>query len=220
MIRANRLASLALASFGLMATTAVFAAAGCGGDESGGKVVPDKVACEPGSSGSAPGDGCGVFVSASGSDSGAGTKAAPVATLAKAIAMAGGKDDHVVYACAETFKEAIEVPEGITIYGGLNCANKSWAFGGADQKTTIAPEADKVPLTLKKGTAAIHIENVIAMAADAAAPGGSSIAAIADSTTVELVGCKLMAGAGAAGGPGRTRSARRRPPGGRRGPGW
>ncbi len=84
---------------------------------SGGGGAPS--GCVPSDSMSPVGDGCGVFVSSSmGADAGAGTKAAPVKTLAAAITQAkGGR----VYACAEAFTEAVTLVEGVTIFGGLDC---------------------------------------------------------------------------------------------------
>ena len=40
----------------------------------------------------------------------------------------------------------------------------------------------------------VHVEDVVVIAADATLPGGSSIAAIADSVIVELVRSELIAG--------------------------
>ena len=169
---------------------------------SGGSGGSTPAACMPSEAGGPVGDECGVFVGgAAASDENAGSKAAPVATLGAAIAMAGGKGGRV-YACNEEFGEAIEVPAGVEIYGGLDCAGE-WKYVEG-QKTTIAPAADQVPVTLLGGEGA-RIEDVAATAADAATPGGSSIAVIAqEGAVVELLRCELRAGAGAAGAAGET----------------
>jgi hypothetical protein len=132
-----------------------------------------------------------------GDDGNAGTtKSTPKATLAAAIdkAVADGKP---VYACAETFTEAITVPAGVTLYGGLDCAN-GWTYISTTN-TTIEPGADQVPMTLLGGTGVTKIDDVLVRAANATVPGGSSIAAIVDGATAELSRCSLIAGAGAAG---------------------
>jgi hypothetical protein len=146
-------------------------------------------------------DTCGIFVRLSGDDTNEGTlKAKPVQTIVKAIELAQtlGKP---VYACAEIFPEAIEVPKGVEIYGGLNCA-ASWTYVGDTKKTTLAPDPDKVPIKFSvvgDSTKPAHIEDIIARAADATLPGGSSIAAIADAVSVEMLRSELIAGAGKAG---------------------
>src|SRR5690606_8915589 len=70
--------------------------------------------CVPSESAEGVSDACGVFVAASGDDRRFGTKAEPVKTLSKAIARAAERGT-AVYACAEEFAEAIEVPAGVTL---------------------------------------------------------------------------------------------------------
>jgi hypothetical protein len=158
-------------------------------------------ACIPSQNAKAVADECGVFVATSGKDANDGTKDSPVATLAKAIDLAR-KGTGRVYACAETFVEAVEVPDGLALYGGLRCAS-GWEHS-EEKKTVIAPGADVVPLKLVGGKGLIHLEDVKAEAADAMMPGGSSIAAIADGGSVELVRCEFVAGAGGDGVKGET----------------
>ncbi|AUX24971.1 hypothetical protein SOCEGT47_055120 [Sorangium cellulosum] len=153
--------------------------------------------CVPSESVEGVSDACGVFVAASGDDRRIGTKAEPVKTLSKAIARAAEKGT-AVYACAEEFAEAIEVPAGVTLFGGLDCAN-GWRWIGEEKKTTVAPGADAIPLKLMRGEGAVRIEDVSARAADAQAAGGSSIAVLVDGATAELARCELVAGNGADG---------------------
>lgn len=145
-------------------------------------------------------DSCGIFVRyMGGDDANTGTaKGSAVRTFKQAIVLAK-EANKPIYACAEIFPESVDIPEGITIYGGLNCA-ASWTYIGDTKKTVIAPEQDKVALRfLIEGGGAIHLEDIAAQAADATIPGGSSIAAIADAVTLELVRAELIAGAGAPG---------------------
>ena len=76
----------------------------------------------------------GVFVRSEGDDGAAGTREAPVKTLAKAIEIAKTSNKSI-FACNQTFAEAIIIPSGVAFYGGLDCA-QDWRYG--DSKTTIA----------------------------------------------------------------------------------
>ncbi|WP_437877194.1 PGRS family protein [Sorangium sp. So ce513] len=156
--------------------------------------------CVPSESAEAVSDACGVFVAASGNDGSAGTKAEPVKTLAEALRRAGetGSD---VYACAEPFAESVEVPAGISLFGGLDCES-GWTWIGEQTKTTVAPEAEAIPLTLARGEGTTRIEDIEARAPDARAAGGSSIAVLADGATAELARCALVAGNAADGADG------------------
>ncbi|WP_437976401.1 PGRS family protein [Sorangium sp. So ce295] len=178
-----------------MVTCDYFVQAGTGGGT--------PASCVPSETTEAVGDACGVFVSASGNDEGAGTKADPVKTLSEAIARAADQES-AVYACAETFAEAAEIPAGTAVFGGLDCAN-GWTWIGETAKTVVAPpEAaeEEIGLKVTRGDASVRIEDVSVHAADAKAPGTSSIAVLVDGTTVELARCELIAGKGADGAEG------------------
>ncbi|WP_437976411.1 PGRS family protein [Sorangium sp. So ce295] len=166
-----------------------------GGDAGG---TPE--GCIPSESTSSVSDTCGVFVSASGDDAGDGTKAEPVKTLSAAIERAADKGG-AVYACAEEFAEAVEVPAGMGLFGGLDCAN-GWRWIGETAKTVVAPDGEWVALKVTRGDGPVRIEDVSMRAADAQAPGASSIAVLVDRSEVELVRCELVAGNGADGAEG------------------
>lgn len=163
-------------------------------------------ACIPGPEGTGADltDDCGIFVAKSGDDMNGGSMGAPVASLAKAVELAAASDGKRVYACAEEFAEAVAVPAGVSIYGGLDCASGSWKYVGDTTKTVFAPAADMVPLTLLGGDGITNISDVEARALDATIDGGSSIAAIADGPQATLVRVSLVAGAGRDGANGTT----------------
>ena len=109
-----------------------------------------------------PDAACGVFVSSSlGSDDNAGTLEQPVRTLARAFALAV-EGQRRVYACAELFEEATEVPAGVEFRGGLDCA-AGWAYVGSTRKTTIAPgAAGVIALRVLEGEGATTLEWTVA----------------------------------------------------------
>src|SRR5262245_15871680 len=96
---------------------------GSGSGGSGGQGGEGPVGCDPKASPSE--DACvidndfGIFVASKGNDVNPGTKVAPVLTLARAIVLAVQSQKRI-YACAEAFNEAIVVPAGVEIYGGLD----------------------------------------------------------------------------------------------------
>lgn len=172
------------------------------GGEGGGVPQPE---CIPSQATGSVADSCGVFVSSStGVDSNSGTsKATPVATLAHAIDLAE-QAKKPVYACAEDFNEAIVVPAGLEIFGGLDC-KAGWSYSDAG-RTKLAGAADEVPLKLSAGGAgATTLENMSVTAANAVKPGGSSIAVIIiDNVTANLTRCDFVAGNGVDGAAGET----------------
>lgn len=149
-------------------------------------------------------DSCGIFVSTSlGDDGGDGSKSDPVRTLAKAIDLAvqGGTS---VYACAETFAEAVTVPAGMLFFGGLACST-DWRYA-AGEKTTVEAPSDGIGLRLAGGgTGTTRVEDVLVKAADATVPGGSSIAGlIEEGVSAEFARCEFEAGNGRDGAKGET----------------
>ncbi|XYH95852.1 DUF1565 domain-containing protein [Sorangium sp. So ce1128] len=130
-------------------------------------------------------DGCGVFVRADGDDRNPGTRKQPVKTLQRAIVLAaGGRSDgeaptRRVYACGETFEEAVVLPSGVDLWGGRRCADGDWSFGwsfgGADQLITIAPGPAGVPVrVLDGGGATSTMFGVRVVAAEGSASDGKS----------------------------------------------
>ncbi|WP_437895977.1 hypothetical protein [Sorangium sp. So ce124] len=146
-----------------------------------------------------PRDGCGVFVSSSlGDDANPGTRALPVRTVRRAIERSH-QGTRRVYACAEIFPESVEVPAGTQIWGGLDCA-RGWAFVGDRAKAVLAPAPGLLPLRIEGGSGTSIVADVLARAADAAQPSGSSIGALVlPGATVTFLRGALVAGNGAPG---------------------
>jgi hypothetical protein len=161
--------------------------------------------CVPSENADPVADSCGVFVSSSlGMDGNGAVKAAPAKTIGKAIEQAKSKGGRV-YACAEEFAEAVTIAQGVTIYGGLDCA-KAWAYVGATKKTALTADADAIPLMVTSTASGTEIYDVAITAADAMKEGGSSIALLDDGAELLLARVDLVAGAGKAGASGAAQS--------------
>lgn len=190
---------LSIAAVGFVALSlAGFSAAGCSFEPECG-ITNDCNRCDPSQSEDVIGDDCGYFVSrASGDDTNDGSKARPLRTLERAITLAGERT-HNVYACAGEFEEAVRLPSGMKLFGGLDCEG-GWRFVSGESKTTIAAPPGEVALTLEGGELTTRVENVIAKARSAMEPGGSSIAVLAlQGAKVEIRESDLIAGDGASG---------------------
>jgi len=149
--------------------------------------------------------GCGVWVSASlGHDDNDGSQEAPVATLSQAVAKAI-TGPRRVYACAETFDQAVTWPAGVALHGGFYCTNLDWRYGGGLAKTRVTAPANQIPLTLS-GSASPEpaiLTDLEVVAVNATTPGGSSIAVmVLVDADAEIRRSKVTSGRGADGADG------------------
>ncbi len=159
-----------------------------GGGGDGGIIKPPDcdLAKEPKDSPACVDDGVAVFVSATGSDGAAGTKAAPLRSIAKALEIAGKKR---VYVCEGTY-DGFELRTGTMIAGGFSCTD--WKHTGVKpkvQSTTGAKPA--IDLVAASVPTLLDLEVV---AASKGAP--NSVALRAVDTTATLRRVKLVAGDG------------------------
>jgi hypothetical protein len=107
-------------------STGAHGGGGTGGEAGNGGGLP--TACVPSElgAGEAPADACGVFVSSTRGDdgTGTGTKAAPYATLGKALEAGAG----VIYACTDGFDEAVTLPAGSSTAASIaRMPGRTWA---------------------------------------------------------------------------------------------
>lgn len=170
---------------------------GSGG--TGGTTTSAPPECIPANASMPVEDECGIFVSDSlgNDDDGKGTKASPVKTLTKALALANAVDKPV-YVCGETFPGPIELSDSGLLYGALDCKS-DWKHLGDAGRTQITAEADVVPLRIRAG-ASLEMHEINVTAADAATKGGSSIGIVVEGGAgLSLVSCDVATGAGAAG---------------------
>ena len=146
-------------------------------------------------------ESCGVFVSSSfGVDDQAkdrGGKAKPFKSIGAALMKV---DVARVYVCAESFSEAVVVSSAVELYGAVDCL-KSWAYDPS-KKTTLTAAEDQIPLTLGNAAGAATVEDFAISAAAAKAPGGSSIAVLANGATASLTRCDLTSADASGGGLG------------------
>ncbi|MEZ4297712.1 MAG: PGRS family protein [Polyangiaceae bacterium] len=174
------------------ATTAPTGGGGTGGT---GAVIPTD--CIPKDSSGPVADGCGIFVSESkGSDENLGTKASPLKTLAAAIERASQADKRV-YACAESFTAPTAVSTAVTVFGALDCTD-GWTYLPAT-RTTLTAAPGEIPLHLTADARLTAVDLDI-FAADAVAPGGSSIAILAEAKSeLDLTRSEVVSGLAAPG---------------------
>jgi len=168
-----------------------------GGDAGTGGSTP--AGCIPSENLAAVADTCGVFVSSTlGDDMNAGTaKDKPVKTLADALTKAKGKP---VYACGESFTETVTIQADATLYGALDCTS-DWRHV-AEKNTQLTAGADAMPLTVGTATTSASVYDFAITSANAAKPGGSSIAVLVTQATASFTRCDVTAGNGMAGAPG------------------
>jgi hypothetical protein len=79
-------------------------------------IIPNGSTCDPSKDPSCVSDSSGIFVSGSGSDSNAGTKEAPVKTIAAALAKTSSSK-NAVYICAGSYAEHVKITTAVNLYG-------------------------------------------------------------------------------------------------------
>jgi hypothetical protein len=171
-----------------------------GGDGSSG---PD-CSIPPMMLGGAPLAGCGVF--AAPGATGDGSRAQPFGSLQAAVDAAAAAGQPV-YACAKEFAEALRVPSGVAVYGGLDC-DQGWVWT-AGQRTTVRPAAaataagaSEIAARLEAGAGTTVLADVDVIAPTGALAGVSSIAVLIEDTAAELARGAFTAGDGTAGAAG------------------
>lgn len=148
---------------------------------------------------------CGVFAAPGQVSGGDGSQALPYTSLQAAISAAAA-EGKAVYACAKRFDEAIQVPSGAVLYGGLDCdAGWGWVAGG--QTLVSAPASagsggSEIAARLLAGSGKTVLQDVTVIAPAGVLPGVSSIAVLLEDTRAELSRCTFTAGDGTAGADG------------------
>ncbi|HWL88073.1 MAG TPA: hypothetical protein VNO21_19860, partial [Polyangiaceae bacterium] len=126
-------------------------------------------------------DDCGIFAAPTGRDDNAGTRAAPVKTLGRAIGLAQKKNGRV-YLCATTYPESLvighdDASSDLSVYGGLACG--AWTYSGAHavvQPSQAEAQAGALPLRIDGAPAHVTLDGIDFNAAAGSSPGQSSVA--------------------------------------------
>ncbi len=142
-------------------------------------------------------DAEGVFVSSStGSATGDGSRAKPLASLNAAIALAN-KYSMRVYACAETYAESVAFADGTSVFGYFDCKN-GWTANAQSHAKIQSPTSPAATAT--NITHATRVEAVDIFAPDFTDKSQSSIALIANASPALLIkGATIHAGTGGKG---------------------
>uniref|UniRef100_UPI002105FC59 DUF1565 domain-containing protein n=1 Tax=Anaeromyxobacter sp. SG66 TaxID=2925410 RepID=UPI002105FC59 len=164
---------------------------------------------DPGDAGSNNPQSEGWFVATTGSDSAAGTRQAPFATIARGIAAAsalGGGDVHVA---AGTYPGTLELANDVAVYGGYDAA---WARNPSVNVTVVQGGSGDLygnDGVFGPGVTNVILDGLTIRSAAATLLGRSSYGVRLDSSSnVQLHALVIEAGDGAPGLPGGT------PPGG------
>jgi hypothetical protein len=149
----------------------------------------------------------GVFVAPAangGSDSGAGTRVSPYATITKALGSLGSLTR--VYVCNGAYTDQVTVAGAVGIFGGLTCGSGAdggtlgpWVYA-AGTHAIVAGSAPAFAIEVNAGSAVVDVEDMEFDGAPGTTASPSSIAAFATgSSNVTLRRVTLTAGAGAPG---------------------
>ncbi|MGK4005023.1 PGRS family protein [Sorangium sp. So ce1036] len=186
---------------------------GCGADDT---FSDEGSACVPSENEERVDGQCGIWVSVKGDDGNAGSPGSPVRTITEAIDRAWPRGKRI-YLCAQTFDEAVLVPGGYTLYGGLDC-DHDWRWVGDRVKTTLTAPEGEVPLSVNGAVDYTILEDlhVLARSIDPARTdlaGASSIAVITRAVPMIVKRSTLQAGDAAPGAPGEEVASERAPAG-------
>lgn len=148
-------------------------------------------------------DTCGVvYVSLSGDDAiNDGTSAKPLRSLKRAIELATAPNQsRRIFVCAGTFSEAVSVPEGVELFGGLAC-DGGWSVPGSGAKSIVRTEDGSIPLRLLSGSSlsvdlTTRIEGFEIVGEADPSPGRSAIAVLVEDVRAIFERSTLIAGPG------------------------
>ncbi len=138
-----------------------------------------------------------LFVDAtSGADTGAGTKAAPLRSLAAATNIDVLRGRPRIYACQGTLSGPIALPPNVSLIGGYGC--QTWTYAG-DKPTQLVSTTPSA-LRIAPATSSIVVSDFDIAAGDAVFDGESSVAVHVAGGTVTFFRDVLTAGNGRDGG--------------------
>ena len=134
-------------------------------------------------------DSFGVFVSPSGNDGDAGTKAKPFKTIGKAL----GTSRTRIVVCEGEYTGSLEVGRGVEIYSGVTCD-----FSKAGGKAKIVASKHAYGVKVAKVSDAVILADLEIVGMNGAAPSESSVGVfVSESANVKIARSKIEAGDGA-----------------------
>jgi hypothetical protein len=124
---------------GFCGDSSVVGDAGDGGKD-GGQTCPSGK--EPKDDPTCVSESLGIFVAPApaGSDSNAGTKAAPVATLTKALQDAKTANKPFIFVCEGSYTESVDITQSVSIWGGFKCADWTYVSTSVPKFTATKPD--------------------------------------------------------------------------------
>lgn len=137
-------------------------------------------------------DAYALFVdSVDGSNANAGGRDAPLRTLAAATDPDKMRGRPRIYVCGSSaYTDSVNLPPNVSVIGGFEC--KTWRYSG--ERAKLAPPADLFVLRVTASTNDTTLSDLDLIAADASAPGGSSVALLAVSSKLTLRRVTITAG--------------------------
>ena len=135
----------------------------------------------------------GFFVAKSGSAENAGTREAPLASIGDAIVKAKAAKKRV-FVCEGTYEENLELENGVSIVGGLDCSTASWKL---TEKRSVLKSPVSPAIHAVNVTSPTRIDQFDVEAPDATEASGSSIGVLAvDSNALTFAKGSIKAGVG------------------------
>jgi len=134
-------------------------------------------------------DSFGAFVSPTGNDGDAGTKAKPFKTIAKAL----GTTRTRIVVCEGEYAGSLEVARGVEIFSGVTCD-----FSKAGGKAKIVASKPAYGVKVAKVSDAVILADLEIVGMNAVAPSESSVGVfVSESANVKIARSKIEAGDGA-----------------------
>lgn len=136
----------------------------------------------------------GVFVASTAAPGGDGSRARPFTTLSAGIVAAKAAKKRV-YACAGTYAEALEIQNGVSMFGGFTCAASIWipAAEHARVQSPTSPAARASAITVATRIDGMDVSAPDGgLARDASQPAKSSIALLASNAAALMISNAIL----------------------------
>jgi len=135
----------------------------------------------------------GIFVAKHGAAQNPGTRKSPLESITEAIAKAKAAKKRV-FVCEGTYEESLELVDGVSIVGGLDCSEDTWKL--SDKKSTLTSPTSPAIRATNIATPT-RVDGFDVTSPDATEPSGSSIAVIVvDSKALTFAKGSIKAGTG------------------------